>query len=602
MISSSLIRAALAWALSVVALGAAHAAAARPPNVVVLLADDQGWADLGIDGNTQARTPRIDALARSGTRFDRFFVCPVCAPTRAEFLTGRYYPRGGVDGVDSGRERLNPDETTVAQTFKAAGYATGVFGKWHNGGQGPYHPNARGFDEFYGFIGGHWGWYFDAPLEHNGERVRGRGYIADDITEHAVAFMETQASHPFFCYLAFNTPHSPFCVPDAYWDKWKDAALPLRAPEGVREDLPTTRCVLAMTENLDWNVGRVLAALDRLGLANDTIVVYFSDNGANTPRWNAGMKGRKTSTDEGGVRAPCFIRWPGRIAADKVITEIAGAIDLHATLAQLAGIPRTGTKPLDGMDLSPLLLGKTAAGPERLIFSHWAGRTSVRDGGYRLDNVGALFELATDPGQTNDLSARQPERAAKLRAAVTAWEKEMFGDRPRSPPLPAGTRPVVVDERPIPVGYRLPATTFLSAGDGLPHGEIRRSNHFPNCTYFTHWTRIDDVMTWDVDVLATGAYEIAVEYTCAEPGSTVELTAGGARLAAKIAPAWNPPLIDSEDRVARKESFLKDFRPLVLGTMRLERGRAALTLRATQITGAEVADIYRLSLRRISPE
>jgi len=175
MISSSSIRAALAWALSVVALGAAHAAAARPPNVVVLLADDQGWADLGIDGNTQAHTPRIDGLARSGTRFDRFFVCPVCAPTRAEFLTGRYYPRGGVDGVDSGRERLNPDETTVAQTFKAAGYATGVFGKWHNGGQGPYHPNARGFDEFYGFIGGHWGWYFDAPLEHNGQPVRGKG-------------------------------------------------------------------------------------------------------------------------------------------------------------------------------------------------------------------------------------------------------------------------------------------------------------------------------------------------------------------------------------------------------------------------------------------
>jgi arylsulfatase A-like enzyme len=244
--------ASLAWSESTLPA----AAASRPPNVVVLLADDQGWADLAVNGNTNARTPNLDTLARAGATFDRFYVCPVCSPTRAEFLTGRYFPRTGVAGVDSGRERINADETTVAETFKAAGYATGVFGKWHNGGQGPYHPNARGFDEFYGFTAGHWGWYFDAPMEHNGREMRGRGYIADDLTERALEFVAQNRARPFLCYVAFNTPHSPFCVPDEYWNRWKDAPLALRSPDAAREDPTTTRCVLAMNENLDWNVGR----------------------------------------------------------------------------------------------------------------------------------------------------------------------------------------------------------------------------------------------------------------------------------------------------------------------------------------------------------
>src|SRR5687767_670870 len=212
--------------LCLLAVSRANAAAAsRPPNIVVFLADDAGWGDYGINGNKLARTPNIDSIGREGAQFDRFFVSAVCAPTRAEFLTGRYHSRGGVRGVSTGQERLNIDEKTFAEAFKAAGYATGCFGKWHNGSQWPYHPNARGFDEYYGFTSGHWGEYFDPPLEHNGRPVRGKGYIADDLTSHALQFIERNRDKPFLCYIPFNTPHSPWAVPDEDWRRFKDKAI-----------------------------------------------------------------------------------------------------------------------------------------------------------------------------------------------------------------------------------------------------------------------------------------------------------------------------------------------------------------------------------------
>src|SRR5688572_21313393 len=157
------------------------AAESKRPNVLIFLADDQGWGDLSVNGNTDSSTPRIDSLARDGALFDRFFVCPVCAPTRAAFMTGRYYARTGVHGVSTGQERLNLDEVTIMQAFKSAGYATGCFGKWHNGSQAPYHPNSRGCDEYYGFTSGHWGSYYDTEMDHNGKLVRGKGFIVDDL-------------------------------------------------------------------------------------------------------------------------------------------------------------------------------------------------------------------------------------------------------------------------------------------------------------------------------------------------------------------------------------------------------------------------------------
>jgi arylsulfatase A-like enzyme len=560
--------------------------AADKPNLVILLADDSGWGDYSINGNTNVNTPNIDSLARSGAMFDRFFVCSVCAPTRAEFLTGRYHPRSGVRGVSTGLERMNTDEKTLADAFKAAGYATGAFGKWHNGSQWPYHPLARGFDEYYGFTSGHWGEYFDAPLEHNGHPVRGKGYIADDFTDHALEFIEKSKARPFVCYLPFNTPHSPFCVPAEFWERFKDKPITLRGPGGNAEALPVTRCALAMVENLDANVGRVLRKLDELALSENTIVVYFSDNGPNSGRWNGGMKGDKGSTDEGGVRSTFAIRWPGKIKAGTTVREIAGAIDLLPTLASLAGVPLVSTKPLDGKDLSPLLLRTARDWPERMIFSHQNGKVSVRTQQHRLDDRGALFDMIADPGQTSDISKDQPELAAKLSQAVAAWRSDVL--------------PKQRDERPYPIGYAEFPMTPLPARDGIPHGGVKRSAGAPNCSYFVNWTKLNDSMTWDIEVNTTGDYDVAIHYTCplADAGSTIELSFGASKATAKVVPGWDPPLITNQDTIPRPraESTMKEFRPLALGTMRLEKGRGPLALRALEIPGKQVMDVRQVTL------
>jgi len=559
----------------------------KRPNVVVILTDDQGWGDLSIHGNINLKTPNIDSLARDGALFDRFFVCPVCAPTRAELLTGRYHLRGGVHGVTTGAERLNIDEKTIGDTFKTAGYATAAFGKWHNGTQYPYHPNARGFDEFYGFCSGHWGNYFDPILEHNGKIVRGKGYIIDDLTDHALAFIEQNRSRPFFCYLPYNTPHSPFQVPDHFYEKFRDHPVQMRNRDPKVEQLDKTRCALAMCENIDWNVGRVLRKLNKLKLAEKTIVVYFSDNGPNSWRWNDGMKGRKGSTDEGGTRVPCLIRWPGHIKPGIQIPQIAGAIDLLPTLADMAGIPTVSTKPLDGVSIKPLLLKETKNWPDRMIFSHQRGRASVRTQQYRLDHTGKLFDITTDPGQHRDIAKEKPDVAAKLTKAVSRWKKEV---------LPKSRK----DDRPFPVGYAEFATTILPARDGVPYGNVRRSSRAPNCSYFTNWVSADDKMTWDIEVANSGNYQAEVYYTCAKEniGSTIELRFNRSRIQGKVTEPHDPPLVGAEfDRASRgSESYVKKFRLLRLGVFRLEKGRGQLTLRALDVPGKQVMDVRAVML------
>jgi arylsulfatase A-like enzyme len=582
------------WLAGVGALGAAlparllagTAPGLRKPNVVVILADDQGWGDLSVNGNTSLATPHIDSLARDGALLERFYVCPVCAPTRAEFLTGRYHPRCGVSGVTTGRERLNLDETTVADVFKSAGYATGAFGKWHNGSQYPYHPNGRGFDEFYGFCSGHWGTYFDPPLEHNGRPVNGKGFLIDDLTARALSFIEANKDRPFFCYLPFNTPHSPMQVPDSFYSKF--AALePQPLEEGAKQEVPFTRAALAMCENIDWNVGRVLERLASLGLAENTIVIYFSDNGPNSRRWNGGMKGIKGSTDEGGVRVPFLIRWPGQIPAGRRIPQIAGAIDLLPTLADLAALELPGAKPLDGVSLKPLLLSAAAEWPERLIFSHWNGKVSVRSQRYRLDCENRLFDMQADPGQTVDVAPRHIAEAEQLALAAFRW---------RSKVLSAMTEA----ERPFTVGYPGHPVTVLTACDGVPHGKVRRSSAAPNCSFFENWTQVDDSITWDVYVETAGVYEAVLDYTCPERdvGAKVELACSAYRVLRRVAEANDPPLLGAEhDRVPRKgESYVKAFKPLRLGTLSLPSGRSLLTLRALIIPGKTVMDVRALTL------
>lgn len=561
--------------------------AAERPNIVVILADDQGWGDLSIHGNSNLKTPNIDSLGRDGAIFDRFFVCPVCSPTRAEFLTGRYHPRGNVWNVSTGGERLDLDEKTIGDAFKAAGYSTAVFGKWHNGTQYPYHPNGRGFDEFYGFCSGHWGDYFDPPLEHNGQVVRGNGFIIDDLTDHAMQFIAGHRQSPFFCYLALNTPHTPMQVPDRFYDRFKNLELKDSYDGPQKEDPAMTRAALAMCENIDWNVGRILDQLNELDLVQETIVVYFSDNGPNSFRWNGGMKGRKGSTDEGGVRSPLLVRWPGRIASGTKVTRIAGAIDLLPTLAELSSVNVAGNRPLDGLSLVPLLTQKSEPWPDRMIYSHWGGNVSVRTQQYRLDGGGKLFDMIADPGQKQDLSKQLPAERNRLAQAVADWRRDVLAEMQR-----------VV--HPFTVGYREFPTTTLPARDGVPAGNIQRSARAPNCSYFTNWTALDDRMTWDISVATTGKYRAEIYYTCAAEnvGSTIELSFGKASLTTQIAKAHDPPQRGAEnDRYPRAgESLVKDFRPMTLGEIQLNAGHGLLTLRATQIAGKEVMEVRAIVL------
>ena len=341
-----------------------------------------------------------------------------------------------------------------------------------------------------------------------------------------------------------------------------------------------------MCENIDWNVGRVLRQLDGLQLAENTIVIDFSDNGPNGWRWNGGMKGRKGSTDEGGVRVPCFVRWPRHVEPGRTIPQIAAAIDLLPTLADLAGVPITGPRPLDGVSVKPLLLGRQPTWQERRIFSHWKGRVSVRTQHYRLDHAGGLYDMTTDPGQHRDVAGEHPDVAARLSQAVKEWRGEL---------LPG----LSDDDRPFPVGYREFPTTLLPARDGVPHGGVERSGRWPNCSFFTNWTSTDDRMTWDVEVATSGEYDAVIYYTAAEEslGATIELSLDSSRTRAIVTAAHDPPLRGAEsDRTPRSESYVKDFQPLRLGVVPLKKGRGQLTLRAVEIPGAQVMDVRRVVL------
>ena len=574
------------------------AAAADRPNVLVLLADDAGWGDYSGNGNEMVRTPNIDSLAKDGVRLERFYVCPVCSPTRAEFLTGRYHPRGGVRGVSTGQERLDPKEKTIADAFKAAGYATGAFGKWHNGSQWPYHPLARGFDEYFGYTAGHWGEYFDPPLEHNGQMGREKGYIVDICTDKALEFIEKNKSKPFFCYVPFTTPHSPWSAPEKNWQRFKDMPLTQKATDPTKEVPDETRCALAMVENQDMNVGRILQKLKDLKLSENTIVLYFSDNGPNSFRWNGGMKGKKATTDEGGVRSIFYMRWPGKIPSGHRVREISGAIDLLPTLTSLAGISRVGNLPLDGRDLTPLLRKQASQWPDRMIFSTWAGKVSVRTQQYRLDDQGKLYDMVADPGQTTPINDKQSALATELTEAVKNWRSEMFSQDAGTKAKGKGGN--AVDPRPFTVGYKEFPITMLPARDGDPRGGVKRSGNAPNCSYFVNWTTKEDSMVWYLDVHTTGKYAVTIDYTCPIPdaGSLIELSFNESKLTGKVAPGWDPPLNTNQDTIPRGsgESQMKEFKTLKLGEVTLNKGLGHMTLKALEIPGKNVMDVRRITL------
>ncbi|MSU49506.1 MAG: hypothetical protein EXS37_10540 [Opitutus sp.] len=587
-----------AAALLFAALPARSASNPAPPNIVLILTDDQGYGDVGVHGNPLIETPNIDRFARGGIQFDRFFVSPVCAPTRASLLTGRWWPRAGVWGVAKNREIMRDREVTIAETLKAAGYRTGIFGKWHNGEQYPLTPPGQGFDEFLGFTAGHWNSYFDAELTRGSQPVKTKGYITDVLTDAAITFIEGNRTRPFFCYVPYNAPHTPFQVPDRYFDKY--------TAKGCGPELAA---IYGVCEAIDDNVGRLLAALDRLGLRENTIVLFLTDNGpVGIPRFNAGMRGTKATVHEGGTRVPCFVQFPARFREPRLVREIAAHIDLYPTLLDLCGVTRPASNPrLDGISLVPLLEGRSAGWPERMLFTQQTGALdprpepqpgAVRTSRYRavLENPkdrGAkpewrLYDMIADPGQARDIAKDQPDVVRSLSAAYAAWWEDVTRDGTADPVLPLGH----AQHNPV----RLTAPQAILEGKLIffvPQG-------FAN-TWITGWSEPADKITFRVSVARAGTFEVALAYGCApaDAGARIRLSAGNDSAEATV-PAASAPRIPLPQRAGPSDSYVnRVWGELALGRLRLGAGEQTITLAALTKPGAQVLDLKHVELRRV---
>lgn len=454
------------------------------PNIVFILADDMGYGDLSLFNGGLSQTPVLDGLAAAGTCLTQHYsASPVCNPARAALLTGRYPHRtGSIDTYDHfGCERISLRERTLADVLRHAGYATGLVGKWHNGTIGAaYHPNARGFDEFFGFRGG-WQYYFEPRIERNGQRLRPTGkYLTDLLTDEAVDFVTRHRDEPFFLHLAYNCPHFPIEAPE------EDVA-PFAATGKFTTAVST---LYGMIRNMDRNIGRVLEALQRLGLAENTVVFFTSDNGPDfggsgesaLRRFNCNFNGSKHFTYEGGIRLPMLVRWPAGLPGGRRIDAMAHLTDWFPTILAMCGaaLPQ-GQLPLDGWDLLPVLRGEDGKTNTRRFwqwnryFPYVGSNVGMRDGDWKLvrpmapqtyrDHIDGpldqrqrqhpeefttvvpapsrrefsygpplpaeLYNLRDDPGEQHNLADREPARLARMLCDVEAWFEEVEADRRR---------------------------------------------------------------------------------------------------------------------------------------------------------------------------
>ncbi len=416
---------------------------AGPPNVILIMTDDQGYGDLGVHGNDKIRTPHLDKLAKEGVQLTSFHVMPVCSPTRACLMTGRYNYRTGVVDTYIGRSMMHPDEATVAEMLGAAGYKTGIFGKWHLGDNYPLRAIDQGFQEALTLKGGGIGQpsdppggdhYQDPTLYRNGKPEKMKGYVSDLLMNGAIDFIAANRDRRFFTYIAFNAPHGPLEVPEGALDRYK--GLP-----------DATARVYTMVTNVDDNIGRLLAKLDELKLADDTLLVFITDNGPQQERYNAGMRGRKGSVFEGGIRVPCFVRWPAALKGARTIDRVAAHIDLAPTILDACGAKAPDAVKFDGRSLLPLLRGDRIEWPDRTLFFQWhrgdapeMGRACaavsqrwkwVRQ---QPNQPAMLFDLQADPAEKEDVSKSNAQTAAELQDRYEAWFKDVSATRGYAPP------------------------------------------------------------------------------------------------------------------------------------------------------------------------
>ena len=527
------------------------------PNVILVMTDDQGHGDLSLHGNPCLQTPNLDRLAAESARLGTFYVQPVCAPTRAALMTGQVPQRTTAIDTYIGRAMLSPEEITVAERLQEAGYDTGIFGKWHLGDCHPLRPHDQGFDVSLvhrgGGIGqpsdpeGAEGRYTDPVLFRNGVAEATRGYCTDVYFTEALKWM-AERKDPFLCVITTNAPHAPYHdVPEALYRKYLEMDLD---PVGANNADRTAR-EFAMIENIDQNMGRLLAGLDEMEKAKDTIVLFLHDNGPQWKRYNRGLRDIKGSVYEGGIRSPFLARWPERFPAGDRPEAIGQHVDVMPTILEAAGIVHDH-EGLDGLSLMGVLRGRETGDFDRSIIvqSHrgdvpvrWHN-AMIRRGKWKLVNATGfgrelaeaprkleLYDLSRDPGEQNDLAARYPERVRELAEEYDAWFDRVGADDP------ANYAPPAISVGLLDEAVHLTRQDWRRIGKG---GWAGRSNG-----------------AWLVDVAQTGPYRVRVRFLPKQsPPEEVELFIDGRRLAEASAGTGTDVVID-DVRLPRGRGLLE---------------------------------------------
>lgn len=435
------------------------------PNIILIITDDQGFGDLGYYGNPNIKTPVLDSLAERSVRFDDFLVNPVCAPTRAAILTGKYPMSAGVHDTYRGGAMMATEEVTLAELLKTANYKTGMIGKWHLGDNYPMRPNDQGFDytlnHLSGGIGQYGDWpntlkrdssYFNPTLWENGKQVQSEGYCTDVFTKAAMNFVEQHKDNPFFLYLSYNAPHGPLQLPQQYYDMYKDIdpdagfedpTLPF--PKTTKHSKENSRKVYGMVTNIDDNLRLLFRQLDNLDIHENTLVIFMTDNGPQHPRYIAGMRGRKGSVFQGGIRVPSFWYYPKAFKEARDIETPAAHYDIFPTLAALTGTSIPDSLKIEGTSLLPLLTKEKADLPDRFLNRYWTRSAPVRyknvttrKGNLKLVGMGKdslgqdkfrLFNLSEDPFEQNDIANNSPTIVEELKSEMDAWLDEMVHEK-----------------------------------------------------------------------------------------------------------------------------------------------------------------------------
>ena len=487
------------------ACGSADEAPDRP-NIILIMTDDQGWAQLGSHGDPILQTPRLDAMAAESVEMTRFYVSPVCAPTRAALMTGRYNYRTGVVDTYLGRAMMAPDELTIAEMLGASGYRTGIFGKWHLGDNYPQRTVDQGFQASVVHKGGGIGQpsdppgsdYFDPILFRDGEQESFEGYCTDVYFDEAIRWIGEGNGEPFFAYIPTNAPHSPYLVPDSYREPY--------AAQGLSDK---DARIYGMITNIDDNVGRLLDHLEAQGLSGNTIFIFMTDNGPTTRLYHAGLRAQKASVYEGGIRVPFLVRWPDRLEPRKI--EALGAhIDVTPTLLAAAGLPTPSGPELDGINLLPLWDGEALQLPDRTYFvqAHRGNEPEryrafaaveqqfklVQPVSFRQsppqDAALELYDLIADPGEETDLAAEMPEVVERLKAGYDDWFDDVSASR----------------------GFE--AVRFMIGSDQQQRVTLTRQDWRMETP--DGWGRDEKVLgKWEVEVASDGPYDVVV--TLANP-------------------------------------------------------------------------------------